>query len=267
MTQPNWNVEFWNKILKSSNKLAWPNLVMGSAVRLGDYGPLPSVSSGFRYAGNIFADGIANATSAQGPSADWSHNSGSFKQTANSASITGSYWDPETTTNVTAGLKWSWFFSGGESIISNLPVVNSVELSSPAQVMQGIGPSSLLFQAALKLGYTSNNQIKPGFALVTAVFTVAAGVVICTTVKNQTYEISGAASGMSLFMDGEVGGFYTSFSQLDDTQTFIVPPDGVSQSDPVPAIASSAAEATIGYIAWTWNGKGGFGEYAPRLRS
>ena len=263
MGQLNWNVEFWNNILKKANPQAWPNLIVGSALRIGDYGPLPSVSSGFRYAGNIFVDGIASASSTQGPAANWSASSGQFQQKAAGLSISGEFWDPETASEVTAGLEWSWLFTGGESIIANLPVVNVTELSSPAQVMQGIGPSSPLFQAAAALGYTSNNQIKPNFALVTATFTVAAGVVICTTAKNQLYSITGAASGMDLLMSGQVGGYYTEYSQIDDTQTWIVPPDGVAPTDPVPAVASSAAQATIGYVVWTWNGKGGFGQYQP----
>lgn len=263
MGQPNWTIDVYKNILAPSNSMAWPGVTLGAApIQVGDYGPLPNMSSTFQYAGNVFSDGLQPETESV-LAGNWSRTYGNFTQTRNGASADGSYWDSETNTEVEGGLAWGWMFGKGENIIANLPQTNSTKLVDPDSFLASLAPNSAIYAAASDQGYLGNNkQIKPGFAIVVEVFSVVSGLVVCSTAENQEFSVSGVASAMNLFMEGEVGGYYGKVSEISNTQVFIWPQQAVTQDDPS-NVASTSTQGTIAYRAYTWNGNGGFQEYKP----
>jgi hypothetical protein len=250
MAATHWNQQF-TRLIRQHNASSWGAMTLGRSVQLGDFGVFNSVGEFQRY-GTVDTGASASA----GDGGDWSKADSQVRVMEQDLKVNGEFIDPDSGTEVTAGLEWEWGFGKGTNLLIQMPLSESYGYDDVATTMLGVQPQ--LVAEAGQYGYLNRDgTLRKGFVVVVQVFQIIAGLVAGSSVEHSTFKINGAVNAINRLMGGEAGAAYTMASSADKENSFSFtwPQSPLTEGSPgVQNVASSDNPRTIAFIAACFDG-------------
>jgi hypothetical protein len=247
-----WNAAFTSRLRKVNDK-AWGAITLAGNVPLGAYGTFDS-NQEFNQLGVISLP--ASFTSSMTTAGDYRLADEGVKTLEQGASVSGSFRDPETQTDVSVGIEWAWGFSKSQSFLMQLPAVYATSYDAGISEVMDAAETELVEMANQYGWANSDGTVKQGFCLIVETLDIISGFVTGSNSANNTFKINGAADAINDLMSGSVQAAYSAASttENDDMFTFIVPEtpyvNGNSGS-----VATTNSTRTVGLVAATFNHK------------
>jgi len=245
-----WNAEFTKRI-RTHNDAAWGTITLSSDVPLGAYGIFDG-NQEFQQLGQLALSADTSFTAV----GNYSSTDSGVKNTQMGASVSGQFVDPETGTEVTAGLQWQWSFSKENSFLLQLPQVYATRYVNVTEAMQEA--ETQLVEMANQNGWThSDGTVKEGWCMIVEVLEIAAGFVTGSMSSSNSFTINGAVNAMNRLMEGEANAAYSAANSSDQNNmfTWIWPIDPYTDNDNGHDVSSMTNLKTLAVVPATFNHK------------
>jgi len=245
MTMTDWNKQL-TQLIRQNDPTIWGNWSMIGNVDLGAYGVIDPDTAEFNVLGNILEDNESLFKITRKKSGDFSFMTKGVKQQDAGSEVNGHFVDPESGTDVKAGVKFSWHFDEETDLLVHFTAVNSASMG-PVRSLQMTKIFAQLRQAAAGSGHLTNSGgIGPGFVVVTDIVKSAGGFMVGSQSANQSFSISGEAKATSKLMEGVSGDAKASYSSTQATESII---KYVFPTPNQPIVVGSAIQAPIAFRA------------------
>ena len=244
----------WNKqlttLIRQNDASIWGNWSLIGNVDIGAYGVIDRATAEFTRLGNLFEEEDELFKITRKKSGDFSYMTKGVKQQDAGSTVNGTFVDPESGTEVTAGVQFSWHFKEDTDLLVHFIAVSS-ESMGPVRSLQMSRVFDNLRRVASGAGLLTNSGgIAPGFIVVTDVVKSAGGFMVGSQSSNQSFSISGEAKATSKLMEGVSGDAKASYSSTHATESII---KYVFPSPDQPIVSGSAIQAPIAFKAVSFN--------------
>ena len=246
---PNWTSEFTKRI-RPFNHAAWGALAFGGNIPLGAFGVL-NHSGEFQYYGIVDTDAETQTSDA----GEWVMTDSQTSTNEQNLAISGEFIDPDTGTEVKAGLEWAWTFGKGTNFLIRMPQTMAIGYADVATMMQGVAPQ--LVSEAHQYGYLNGNgTLKKGFLVVVQVIQIYSGLVAGSYEENSSFMVNGSINAINRLMSGAIGAAYSVAGSKGRSNafSFLWPQTPLLSAPNQDNVASMANPRTIAFVAASYDG-------------
>lgn len=216
----NWNHLFTNVIRTEGSTYAyWGNWSLDSNIKPGAVGILLGETGSFTHIGDI--PDIEVQTDHQ--SRQWKMASHNVSRTEGSVNIDGSTTDPETGTEVKAGLEVTWGFQEDEGLISEFSVSHLATVKDPLMLAEQ--RKSWLMEQAKMMGRGDGKTTSQGFGFVSSVLYAKSGLNVGSSTRGNSFSVTGSISGVNNLVgaSGNGKGSYTKTTSKSNVDLHVWP--------------------------------------------
>jgi hypothetical protein len=196
---------------------------------LGDFGYIDSKGA-FQDLGNI---GSSMQVGPRAEGASYTFQDTAVQTTASDAQVSGTFFDPESGTEVNGGVNYAWKFTKSQAVNLVLPVTYSQAYVAPTDVVTDPTIAGQLWFEAYQAGWVAGNgTINAGFGVVVGVVQIVAGLILGSESSSSQFSITGSLNAIQDLMAGSAGGAYSQASGDSGMLQVLWPPAPISSGSP-----------------------------------